>query len=338
MKKVFKLFFKALSWVIIFFIILTLVISITKLSKPSRIEVDFSNMSDIQRQTFLRRYGGHLNVTNVSSIKDIKDDVIAYYKTLLKGELGWTFKIVRTIDKQGNYVSFRENIDPIGEILKTGFKRSIVLLCSALGIAITLGIIKGIFDSKKEKKNNSTFKLFTTVIGLSIPVIFLAPLLQIFVMKLGKIYGFKFPIQGHGTIKHMILPTIALAILPTMYIARLTAVSMDKAYEDEYVRTAISKGSSKLRVMLIHVFRNAIVEITGSLTSALTIVISDLALVEYLFNYKGLTYMMLEYYDQGQSDAVTGLALVLCAIFLFFYIFFKLLRFALDPNKGRALI
>lgn len=329
---------KALSWVLILFVILTLIITITKLSKPNRIEVDLSAMSDTQRQIYMRRYGGNLSVTNVATPKDIAKSVIDYYKSLLKGELGWTYKIISKVDSMGNHVNYRENIDPIDEILKTGFNRSIKLLSSALGISLLLGIIKGVFDSKKDKKNNSTIKLFFTVIGLSIPVIFLAPLLQMSVMWLARTYNFKFPVQGTGTFKHMILPTIVLSILPTMYIARLTSVSIDKAYENEYVRTAISKGSSKLRVLWIHVFRNAIVEVTGSLTSVLTIIISDLALVEYLFNYKGLTYMMLDYYEQGQSDAVTGLALVLCGIFIFFFLLFKLLKFAIDPKKGRAII
>lgn len=212
------------------------------------------------------------------------------------------------------------------------------LLSSAIVLAQFLGTLKGVFDSNKGRKRNSTFKLFTTVVGLSIPVIFLVPLSQFIVIWLKRNYGFNIPTVGHETLRHMILPTIVLSILPTMYIARITAVAMDRAYEDEYVRTAISKGSSKLRVMWIHVFRNVVTEIAGSLPSVLAIFFSDLVLVEYLYDYRGLTYMMVDYYDQGQSDAVTGLALVLCAIFLSFYLLFKLLKFAVDPKERRSAV
>lgn len=338
MKGVLKLFVKGISWLIVIFIILTLIIAITRLSKPTRLNVDLDSMGGITREIFLRRHGDNLSFTKVSSVKDLKDDVIEYYGMLLKGELGWTYQIIRTVDSQGNHIVRMQKMEPVDKIVVTGFKRSMKLLSGALVIAIIAGIVKGVFDSKKGKKKASTLKLFSTVVGLSLPVIFLVPLLQFIVAGINKKYGFNFPVSGYETLKHMILPTVVLSILPTMYIARITAVAMDEAYEDEYVRTAISKGSSKLRVMWIHVFRNVIVEVAGSLTSVLTIIISDLALVEYLFDYRGLTYMMLEYYDQGQSDLVTGLALVLFVVFLFFYMLFKLLKYALDPKGRRSAI
>lgn len=317
------------------FIILTLIIGITKLSKPNHVDVDLNSMNGIQREAFIKRYGGNMTITSLSSMEYLKNSVIDYYRMLLKGDVGWIYRITRKVDSMGNYITVQEKTEPIGPILKAGFVRSIKLLSGAIGGALILGMIKGVFDSKKDKKKNSTFKLFTTIVGLSIPVIFLAPLLQFAVFRLKIKYGFSLPITGYETLMHTILPTIVLSILPTMYIARITAIAMDRAYENEYVRTAISKGNSKLRVLWIHVFRNAIVEVTGSLPSVLTIIISDLALVEYLFDYRGLTYMMVEYYDQGQSDVVTGLALILCAIFLFFYLLFKLLRYTLDA-KGRG--
>lgn len=337
MKKVFSLLFRAVSLLFVGFIIITLIITITKVSSTRVPPVDISKMDDMKRIGFLKKYGSQLERTSLSSMGDVKNDVIDYYKKLLKGELGYTKKLIRYIDTQGNHKSRYENIDPIDEIVKGGFIKSMKLLLAAQCIALIIGIPKGILDCKKGKENNSTVKLFITVIGLSIPIIFLGPLLQFTAISLRYKYGIIFPSVGDTTLKHMLLPTIALSVLPTMYMARITAIAMDKAYKDEYVRTAISKGNSKLRVMWVHVFRNAIVEITGSLSSVITIIISDLALVEHLFEYKGLTYIMLNYFDMGQSDIVTASALVLCAIFMTFYIVFKFLKFVLVP-KGRSTI
>ncbi len=335
MKGTLKLFKKGISGMLVVFIILTLIITITQLSRITSVGANLEGMSPMQREIYLRRYGGHLSITTLSSPKEIAQNVVSYYKMLLKGDVGWIYATVKYVDSQGNHLVRLEKQEPINEILKTGFERSIKLLVSALVVAIIAGVIKGVFDSKKGKKRASTLKLFTTVIGLSLPVIFLVPLLQFVVKEINKNYGFNFPITGYKTLEHMILPTIALSILPIMYVARITAVAIDKAYEDEYVRTAISKGNSKLRVLWVHVFRNVIVEITGSLIAVLTIIISDLAMVEYLFDYRGLTFLMLEYYDLGQADAVTGLALVLCLIFVFFYLMFKLLKLMVEP-KGRS--
>ena len=338
MNNILKQFIKGISWLLIGFIILTLIITLTRLSRTTHVSVDIDSMGSMQKEIFLRRYGGNLSTTNISSAQVIKNDVINYYKMLSKGDLGWTYEVVRSIDSSGNHVSYRQKVEPVKEIIKSGFLKSIKLLSSALGIAIILGILKGVSDSKKEKKNNSTFKLFTTVIGLSIPVIFIVPLLQVIVQYLIKTYGISFPTVGDETLKHMILPIIALSILPTMYVARITAVSLDKAYEDEYVRTAISKGSSRLRVLWTHVFRNSIVEVVDSFPSVITIIISDLALVEYLFNYKGLTYMIIDYYNDGQPEAVTGLALALGGIFLVSFFLIKLLKFFIDPKERGSAI
>lgn len=334
LKSIFKLFAKVIFLIMILFIILTSIIAITKLSSTSHVGVDPSTLG-MNQETYLRRYGEHLSRTTLTTAADLKQEIIDYYKTLLKGELGWTYKVTRYIDSSGNFKSRLDQDESIKDILKIGFSRSIKLLSGALAIALIGGMLKGIFDSKKGKKESSTIKLFSTIVGLSIPVIFLAPLLQLLGMWIRNTYGYNIPIVGYETIRHTILPIIALSILPTMYIARMTTVAMDEAYEEEYVKTAISKGSSKIRILWLHVFRNAIVEITGSLSSVLTIIISDLAIVEYLFEYKGITYMMLDYFDKGQSDAVTGLALLLCLIFLCFYLLLKILRYVLDAN-GRS--
>lgn len=314
---------------------MTSIIAISNVSTTRVPVIDISEIPVDQRVGFLKKYGNQLERTTLSTAKEVKESVIDYYKTILKGELGYTKKLIRYVDSGGNHKSRYENLEPIEGILKDGFIKSMKLLFTALGIALIIGIPKGIFDSKKGKDTNSTIKLFITVIGLSIPIIFLGPLLQYAAISLRRKYGIIFPTIGDSSLKHMILPTIALSVLPTMYIARITAIAMDKAYEDEYVRTAISKGNSKFRTMWVHVFRNAIVEITGSLSSVLTIIISDLALVEYLFEYKGLTHTMLTYFNLGQSDVVTASALILAAIYLSFYIVFQTLKYILIP-RGRS--
>lgn len=337
MKNALKLLAKLLSWILVIFIILTLIIAITKLSNPRHIKVDISGLPDMEKEIHLRRYGESVRLDSFSSFEELKNQVIDYYRMLFSGDLGWTYDMVKKVDNYGNSRIIREQIEPVDEILKTGFKRSIKLLSISMVLAILVGILKGVFDSKKEKKDNSTIKLFTTIIGLSIPAIFLVPLLQFAMLWLRR-FGIEFPIIGHETYKQMILPIIVLTILPGMYVARITAVAVDKAYENQYVRTAISKGSSKFRVLWIHVFRNAIVEIVGSLPAILTLIISDLVIVEYLFQYQGITYLMIEYHEKGQSDVVTGFALILFGIFIFLYIIFKLFHFILDARRGEKVI
>jgi len=187
-------------------------------------------MNAFNREAFVRRYGDDLSTRTFLSAEDLIKEVFNYYKMILSGDLGHIYKISKRYTPEGTELHDLIPVKPIGEILKVGLSRSIKLLLSAITIAIILGILKGVIDSKKEKKTNSTFKLFTTVVGLSLPVIFIGPLLQFVVLGLFRKFGFGVPLFGHQSFKHMILPVITLAILPTMYIARLTAVAIDNAY------------------------------------------------------------------------------------------------------------
>lgn len=241
-----------------------------------------------------------------------------YYRVLLGGSLG-----------KNRYG------EPVSYIISQGFKRSITLLIGAIIISIVFGILKGIFDSKRGKPQGSTLKLLTTVIGLSLPDFFVIVIVQAIITWIYVNFGIRtLPHSGFQELKHAILPTITLAIIPTMYIARITATSIDTIYGEEYVKTAIGKGLSNIRIIFVHVLRNVIVEIASSFSAIATMLLSSLIIVEYFYFYPGLTITMYSNYFRRDSQVVIGIAIIIGAIYISLDLIFRIIRHRLNP-QGR---
>jgi oligopeptide transport system permease protein len=87
---------------------------------------------------------------------------------------------------------------------------------------------------------------------------------------------------------HMILPAIALSLLPMAYITRLTRVSMIDVLGSEFVRTARAKGLSRFKVVFKHCLRNAILPVLSFLGPATANVLVGSFVVETIFVIPGL--------------------------------------------------
>jgi len=88
--------------------------------------------------------------------------------------------------------------------------------------------------------------------------------------------------------QHMLLPAMALSLLPMAYITRLTRVSMIDVLASDYVRTARAKGLSKWRVIVRHCIRNAMLPVLSFLGPATASTLVGSFVVEKVFNIPGM--------------------------------------------------
>ena len=283
-----KFIFKTFLNIVIGFVILTLILMILNLNQGNFILLPF---------------GDNIFQTNIQP-KAIFQNVVDYYKTLLSGTFGTTNENKSVF----NYV-------------ESSFKNSATLLLFSLIFAIVLGILKGIFDSKKQKRYSSNLKTLSTLTILAMPDVFLILLLQFSAVILYRNGIELVPAAGYGGVRYMILPIIALTLIPMSYIARITALSIDENYEKNYVKTA-----------LIHVLRNAIMDILDSFSSIATIIISTLVVVEYMFAYPGLAFMMFKNYEMGEVNVVMAMGIMLALLYFLITTIFKILKYALNPR------
>lgn len=217
-------------------------------------------------------------------------------------------------------------------------KNSVYLLSSGLVLSILLGVPKGIFDSSRGGEKGSSLKVLGTIIPVSIPDIMVIALLQRLAVYL-KQNGIEiFRVGGGGTINHMLLPLVALSILPTCYIARITSMSIDDCYKEDYVNVAIGKGCSRGRVLWKHVMKNAIPSIISSLPSITSIIIGNLLMVERVFGYPGLTNALIDFFLKYEKDGlILTIILIGTIYFLLDNIFYILKWIVAKPLKERTI-
>ncbi len=100
--------------------------------------------------------------------------------------------------------------------------------------------------------------------------------------------------SGDGTpafwsaFQHMILPAVALGTIPLAAIARMTRSSMLEVLGEDYMRTARAKGMSRLRVIVVHGLRNALVPVITVIGLLAGVIVTGAVLTETIFSWPGI--------------------------------------------------
>jgi len=112
-------------------------------------------------------------------------------------------------------------------------------------------------------------------------------------------------------LKHLILPSLALATIPMAIIARMTRSSMLDVLGRDYVRTARATGLAENRVVLAHAFRNALLPVVTIIGLQLGTVFSGAVLTETIFGLAGVGRMLFEAITARDYPIVQGFTLVI---------------------------
>jgi ABC-type dipeptide/oligopeptide/nickel transport system permease component len=212
---------------------------------------------------------------------------------------------------------FRENL-PISAQL--GFLGVLVAAC----IGIPLGIMAGL-------KRNSAYDYMgmgVAVLGVSVPVIIMAPLLQyIFGVWLGWL-----PVTGWGEPKQMILPTFALGFSQSAVLARLTRASMLQVLNEDYIRTARSKGLRERQVVLVHILKNSMIPVITVIGPMLAYLMAGTFVVETIFAIPGMGKFFVTSITGRDYPVIMGTILVMATLLVLANVIVDIVYAWLDPR------
>jgi peptide/nickel transport system permease protein len=119
------------------------------------------------------------------------------------------------------------------------------------------------------------------------------------------------------TIKHLILPAVALGSIPLAIIARITRAAVLDVQNEDYVRTARAKGVSPGIVDRRHVLRNALLPITTIIGLQVGLLLSGAVLTETVFAWPGMGTWLVDAIDNRNFPVLQGGILFLAVIFVF---------------------
>jgi peptide/nickel transport system permease protein len=134
------------------------------------------------------------------------------------------------------------------------------------------------------------------------------------------------------SIRHLILPALAVGTISMAVIARMTRSSLLDVLGQDYIRTARAKGLTNRVVILKHALRNALIPIVTIIGIQLGGLLSGAVLTETIFSLPGVGSRMVEGILSRDYPVVQGFAVVIAVIFVFTNLFIDLSYAYLDPR------
>ena len=130
----------------------------------------------------------------------------------------------------------------------------------------------------------------------------------------------------------MILPAVALSLLPMAYVTRLTRVSMIDTLSADYVRTARAKGLSRFKVIAKHALRNAVLPVLSFIGPAAAGTMVGSFVVEKVFNIPGLGREFVTSVQNRDQTLILGVVMVYSVLLLSLNLLVDIAYTLVDPR------
>jgi ABC-type dipeptide/oligopeptide/nickel transport system permease component len=180
--------------------------------------------------------------------------------------------------------SMRSDAETVNEMINRGFPVSAALGFEALLISLIFGPILGTIAALYQNKTPDYISMIISIIGVSVPGFLMGTfLIQFIATKFDWV-----PIGGWGEFRHTILPSITLAMMPLAQISRLMRSGMLEILNQDYLKTAGSKGLTKSVIIMKHAVRNAILPIISILGTTISNLLAGSFVVEKIFGIPGI--------------------------------------------------
>ncbi|MFN8077607.1 MAG: ABC transporter permease [Kineosporiaceae bacterium] len=133
-------------------------------------------------------------------------------------------------------------------------------------------------------------------------------------------------------VKHLVLPSIALAVGPAVAIGRVLASSILGETDAVYARTARAQGLTEAQVLRRHVLRNSLGPALSMTGLQLGLMFAGVLVIEQIFAWPGLGSYVAQSIPQADFPAIAGVTLLLGAGYVLINTVVDLLQAAADPR------
>lgn len=238
-----------------------------------------------------------------------------YLKALVHGDFGPSFK----------YKDFT-----VTELIGQGFPVTLQLGVIAIALALGVGIPLGIFAALRHNSAADHAAMSLAVAGIAIPSFVVLPFLGL----IFGVYLHWLPVAGWepGSLRHLALPVVALALPPLAYIARLTRGSMIEVLRSHFIRTAFAKGLPLHTVILRHALRPALMPVASYLVPAVASIMTGSLVVETIAGLPGIGRYLVQGALNRDYTLVLGMVIIYSTLLIGMGLLVDLLYAWLDPR------
>jgi peptide/nickel transport system permease protein len=199
----------------------------------------------------------------------------------------WLFHVLQ--GDLGRSIQFHQ---PVSHLITTRLPVTIYIGVLALILSTILGVGAGVISAvRRGTVLDQAITVFANS-GVAVPVFWLGILgIYLFALQLGwlPVQGYTSPFENLAmSIQQITMPVLCLAMVPLATLARQSRSAMLEVIQQDYIRTAWSKGLKERRIIVRHALRNAMIPIVTVLGLSVRYVVSGSVLIETVFNIPGM--------------------------------------------------
>ena len=266
-----------------------------------------------------------------------------YINGVLHGDLGLSLK----------------SRQPVWEEFVPRFKATLELAACAMIFAISVGIPVGVLAAVKRGSIFDHTAIGVSLTGYSMPIFWWGIMLIMLVSVnldltpvSGRLSDSVFlddsqPLTGfmliatliwgedgdfHDAVMHLILPSIVLGTIPLAVIVRMTRSAMLEVLGEDYIRTARAKGLSRIRVIVVHALRNALLPVVTVIGLQVGVMLAGAILTETIFSWPGIGRWLIDALQRRDYPVVQGGVLLIAILIILVNLCVDLLYGVVNPR------
>ena len=238
-----------------------------------------------------------------------------YIGNLLQGDLGRSLRERRLVSEE----------------LADVWPATLELTAAALAIAVIFGVLAGVVSAVWPNSFFDGVMRLGSLFGLSMPVFWTGLTLIIFF----SLWLPWLPVGGSGSLRHLILPAVTLALPSLAMVARMTRSSVLEVLHEDYIRTARAKGVREQTVVLKHGLRNACLPIVTLLGLQVGQLLGGAVLTETVFAWPGMGRLIVRAIFARDYILLQGAILIFALAFVLVNLIVDISYSMFDPRVSR---
>lgn len=241
---------------------------------------------------------------------------------LLKGNMGYSLK----------------SYQPVSQMIESHIGPTLLLMGVSLLVSLLIAIPAGIFSAIRQYSKGDYAVVGLSFLGSSIPGFFLSFLLiYIFTIKLGWLPSSGMTTLGKESgfmdiVSHMIMPVIVLAFSMAGTNIRYIRSAMLEILQEDYLRTAKSKGIGRFLVINKHALRNALIPIVTVVGMEIPVLFGGAVIIEQVFSWPGLGLMTMSAIMSRDYPVIMGVCLLSAIVVLVANLLTDIVYALVDPT------
>jgi peptide/nickel transport system permease protein len=267
-------------------------------------------------------------IRNLGLDRPLWEQYLLFLEGALRGELG---------------NSYIHNIPALKLIIQR-LPATLELATIAIFIAIIFGIPLGLWAGMRPKSFFSRSIMGGSVLGFSLPTFWVG----LMMILLFSIYLGLLPTSGRGKtiellgipasfltwdgLKHLLLPSVNLALYPLALVIRLTRTGMMEALLLDFVKFARAKGLTEKRVIFVHVLKNILIPIVTVIGIQFGTLLAFAVVTESIFAWPGMGKLIIDSINLLDRPVIVAYLLITVLIFTLINLITDLLYSILDPR------